>query len=130
MSFFKIFFLWILLQLKNKWNHCKSYKCYKLNLPIPFFGLNSYSSIYVSDITGNIYVLKKVKSKNKVSKSKKALLTKICSTYPIMMKLDTIVPYLKKIQKLSESRDTPWVLLTWAFFNENHQILLYQEIQI
>ena len=32
---------------------------------------------------------------------------KICHTYPTMMKLGTGIPYLKKIQKLYESRDTP-----------------------
>ena len=38
---------------------------------------------------------------------KKAHLPKICQTYPIMMKLGTVIPYLKKIQKLYESRGTP-----------------------
>ena len=28
-------------------------------------------------------------------------------SYPTMMKLDTVIPYLKKIQKIYESRDTP-----------------------
>ena len=32
---------------------------------------------------------------------------KICHTYPTMMKLGTVTPYLKKIQKIYESRDTP-----------------------
>ena len=32
---------------------------------------------------------------------------KICHTYYAMMKLGPIVPYLKKMQKLYESRDTP-----------------------
>ena len=31
---------------------------------------------------------------------------KICHTYPAMMKLGTVIPYLKKIQKLYDSRDT------------------------
>ena len=30
----------------------------------------------------------------------------LCYTYPTMMKLGTIIPYLKKIQKLYELRDT------------------------
>ena len=30
-----------------------------------------------------------------------------CHTSPIMMKLGTVIPYLKKIQKLYELRDTP-----------------------
>ena len=34
-------------------------------------------------------------------------LPKICHTYPTMMKLGTVIPYLKKIPKICESRDTP-----------------------
>ena len=34
-------------------------------------------------------------------------LPKICHTYPTVMKLGTVIPYLKKIQKIFESRDTP-----------------------
>ena len=34
-------------------------------------------------------------------------LPKICHTYPTMMKLDTVIPDLKKIQKIYESRDAP-----------------------
>ena len=34
-------------------------------------------------------------------------LPKICHTYPAMMKLGTVIPYLKEIQKIYESRDTP-----------------------
>ena len=36
-----------------------------------------------------------------------APLPKICHTYPTMMKLGTVIPYPKKIQKIYESRDTP-----------------------
>ena len=36
-----------------------------------------------------------------------APLPKICHTYCIMMKLGTVIPYSKKIQKIYESRDTP-----------------------
>ena len=32
---------------------------------------------------------------------------KICHIYPIMMKFGTVIPYLKKNQKIIESRDTP-----------------------
>ena len=38
---------------------------------------------------------------------KESSLPKICHTYPTMMKLGTVIPYLKKIQKIYESRDTP-----------------------
>ena len=34
-------------------------------------------------------------------------LPKICHTYPTMMKLGTVIPYLKKIQKMYESYDIP-----------------------
>ena len=34
-------------------------------------------------------------------------LPKICHTYPTMMKLGTVIPYLKLIQKIYESSDTP-----------------------
>ena len=70
---------------------------------------------------------------------KKTPLPKICHTYPTMMKLGTVIPYLKKFQKLYESRDKPlefcWhqhFLFCWHqhFFTRNLQILLYQEIQI
>ena len=34
-------------------------------------------------------------------------LPKICHTYPTVMKLGTVIPRPKKIQKIYESRDTP-----------------------
>ena len=34
-------------------------------------------------------------------------LSKICHTYPTVMKFGTVIPYLKEIQKIFESRDTP-----------------------
>ena len=34
-------------------------------------------------------------------------LSKICHTYPTLMKIGTVKPYLKKIQNLHKSRDTP-----------------------
>ena len=62
---------------------------------------------------------------------KRLYLPKICYTYPSMMKLDTLIPYLKKIKKLYESRDTLFEFC-WHqhFLTENHEILLYQEIQV
>ena len=39
--------------------------------------------------------------------AKKAPLPKICHTYPTIMTLGTAIPYLKKTQKIYESRDTP-----------------------
>ena len=56
---------------------------------------------------------------------------KICHTYPTMMKLGTVIPYPKKIQKIYESRDT-FFEFCWHqhLFNGNQQILLYHDIQI
>ena len=34
-------------------------------------------------------------------------LPKICHTYPTKIKLSTVIAYLKKIQKMYESRDIP-----------------------
>ena len=34
-------------------------------------------------------------------------LSKICHTYPTLMKIGTVKLYLKKIQNLHKSRDTP-----------------------
>ena len=41
-----------------------------------------------------------------VLRRQKGPLPKICHTYSTMMKLGTVIPYLKKIQKLFESSDT------------------------
>ena len=38
---------------------------------------------------------------------KNALLPKTSHTYPTIMKLGTVISYLKKFQKVFESRDTP-----------------------
>ena len=38
--------------------------------------------------------------------AKRPSLPHICHTYPTMMKFGTVIPYLKKIQKIYESRDT------------------------
>ena len=39
---------------------------------------------------------------------KKKTLSKICHIYRTKMKLGTIIPYLKKTQKVYESRDAPY----------------------
>ena len=38
--------------------------------------------------------------------AKRSPLPKFCHTYPTVMKLGTVIPYLKKIQKIYESCDT------------------------
>ena len=61
----------------------------------------------------------------------KGLPPKIFHTYPTVMKLGIVIPYLKKTKTMYESRDTP-LEFCWhqCFFTGNQQILLYQEIQI
>ena len=61
--------------------------------------------------------------------AKRSPLPKICHTYS--NNFDTVIPYLKKIQKIYESRDTPREFC-WhqQFVTGNQQILLHQEIQI
>ena len=44
-----------------------------------------------------------------------------CHIYPTIMKLGTVIPNLKKIQKIYESLDTP---------TGEQQMLLYQHMQI
>ena len=63
--------------------------------------------------------------------AKRSPLPKICHTSPTMMKLSTVTPYLKKIQRIYESRDTP-LEFCWhqQFFTGDQQILLHQEIQM
>ena len=47
------------------------------------------------------------------------------------MKLDPVIPYLKNIQKIYKSSDTPFASI-WHqhFFTWNNQFLLYREMQI
>ena len=40
-------------------------------------------------------------------RAKRPTLPNICHAYPAMMKRGTVISYLKKIQKIYESRDTP-----------------------
>ena len=49
-------------------------------------------------------------------------------TYSTLMKLGTVIPYLRKIQEIYKSRDTP-LEFCWHqhFFTRNQQILVYQE---
>ena len=62
---------------------------------------------------------------------KNAPLSKLCQTYPTMMKLGTFISYLKKIQKAYESHGT-YLEFCWHqhFLTGNQQILLYQKVQI
>ena len=41
--------------------------------------------------------------------SKKVPLPKICHTYTAMVKLGAVIPYLKKIQRMHKTRDTPLI---------------------
>ena len=61
----------------------------------------------------------------------KSPLPKFSHTYPTIMKLGTVIPYLKKIQKIYESHVTPLEFCPHQhFFTVNQQIVRYQKIQI
>ena len=51
---------------------------------------------------------------------------KICHTYPTMMKLGTVIPWLKKIQKICESLTQT---LRYADISHQHVFTGNQEIQ-
>ena len=53
--------------------------------------------------------------------AKRLPLPKTCHTYPAMMKLGTVIPYLTEIQKIYESRDTPLEFCR-QFLTGNQQI--------
>ena len=60
--------------------------------------------------------------------AKRSPLHKICHTYPTMMKLGTVIPYLQKIEKIYKSSDThPELYWHQHFFTGNQQILLHEE---
>ena len=62
---------------------------------------------------------------------KRLPLSKICHTYPKIMKLGTVIPYLKKTQKIYESHNTSLEFCLHQHFSiKNQQFLLYQKIQI
>ena len=52
-------------------------------------------------------------------------LPKICHTYPAMMKLGTVIPYLKKIKKIYESRETPLEFCWHQYFSPETTIFCY-----
>ena len=51
-------------------------------------------------------------------------LPKICHTYPTMVKFGTVVPYLKKIQKIYESRDTRPELCWYQHFFKGYDVII------
>ena len=58
----------------------------------------------------------------------KGLLPKICDIYSTVMRLGTVILYLKKNQKIYKSRDI-LLKVCWHlhFFTGDQQVLLYQE---
>ena len=66
---------------------------------------------------------------SRIEGGKKAL-TKICYTYPTVMKLSSYTLAKKDPKNMWIVGHTFWVLLTWTFFTGNQQILLYPEMQV
>ena len=48
--------------------------------------------------------------------AKRSPMAKICHTYPALMELGTVMPYLQNIQKVYESRDTPLNVYQYQLF--------------
>ena len=61
---------------------------------------------------------------------KKVPLPKICHTYPAMMKLGTVTPYLRKIQNIYKSSDTPYELCWQQHLLFGNQQLLSRNTDI
>ena len=59
------------------------------------------------------------------SRCKNALLPKICHTYPTMMNLSAVIPYLTKIQNIYKSHDTS-IKFCWHqfFFHQKSETLV------
>ena len=62
--------------------------------------------------------------------AKMPTLPKICPTYPAMMKLDTFIPYLKKIQKHVNHVKHPSSSTGISIFLPVIRNLSYQELQM
>ena len=62
--------------------------------------------------------------------AKKAPFSKIYHRYPAMMKLGTVIPYLKKFKKYMNPVTPPCVLLTSAFFHRKSANFVISRIQI
>ena len=64
--------------------------------------------------------------------AKRPPVSKICHTYPTMMKLGTLTTYLNKIQKYMNhvTHHLSPADTKQHYFTGNQQILLYQEIQL
>ena len=66
-----------------------------------------------------------------IGEEQKGPLPKVCLKYPIMMKPGTVIPYLRKIQKMYDSHDASLEFCKHQhFFSRKQQILLYQKIKI
>ena len=85
-----------------------------------------YCNSYVNPIQDGLF-----RGCSRMGRAFLAPLPKIPHTYPTMMKLGTVIPYLRKIQKMYKSRDTS-LEFCWHqhFFTGNQEILLHQEIHI
>ena len=63
-------------------------------------------------------------------RGKKTLLLNICHTYPAMMKLGTVIPYLKEIKKMYESRNTSLELTSGFFYRKSQYFTIPKNTDI
>ena len=117
-----------LMKLRETVESCILQKFWIQYLRVCGWGLTSANSIshFVTILT--LFRMGFFGAAHGCGRGQKGPLSKICHTYPKMMKLGTVIPYLKKVYKIYESRDTP-LELCWHqhFFTGHQQILPYQE---
>ena len=60
----------------------------------------------IDDLRLTLFRMGFLRAANEWGEGKKASLYKICHSYPIMMKIGTVIPYLKKTQIIYVSHET------------------------
>ena len=95
------------------WFHCIEKLCIKFRFCETFTVTNFVTRILLIETMPSLRIINLIQDwhfrgllTDGRGGAKKARLPKICHTCPTMMKLGTIKPYLKKIPKIYESRDT------------------------
>ena len=93
-------------QKKTYFRHVQKFKHYLHLRPFNAFSFTESSSLTINPIQdGHFRGCAQIVGGGGEAKRPPPL--KICHTYPIMMKLGAVIRYLKKIQKIYESHDTP-----------------------
>ena len=72
----------------------------------PDYSLNDNMIVNINPIQDGLFRgCSRMRGEGEEQKVPTSLYNTICHTYPTLMKLDTVIPYLKMIQKTHRSRD-------------------------